>query len=420
MAKTQAKYINLDADSLIDGGSGEVQVLVLPAGPIAIVAGGLTIEALGITDGMLAGSISFGKLADSANIARLDQAESIAAIWAFGSNLPTASINPSNANELARKAYVDGVAAGLFWKDPATAMRYIGNDSATNIDALSLGAGDAGAVYVVSTAGTVTGPGSVALGDVLEWSGVAWVRLVVGVGGFVADGVRLLVSTEGDTLQSPLSASTDEGKVADFDGTSLTPTLTTPSEGWAFLIVDDQSTRENNAYTFDGAVPTGTYIQFNGLANVDAGVGLNKSGNTIFVVPGDLITGGSAEIDGDKLDIDWTPTNYTPTTSPSEADSLDNLTAHLAGIDTALAGVGGTERKVDEFTLDGTDITNGYVTLSVAPAAAARVVVTVKNAPGQFRGDDWKIASGDRVDWNGDALDGVLVSGDKLTVEYDA
>lgn len=45
------------------------------------------------------------------------------------------------------------------------------------------------------------------------------------------------------------------------------------------------------------------------------------------------ITAGSDEIDGDKLDIDWDPTNYTPSTSPTEADSADNLTAHLYGID---------------------------------------------------------------------------------------
>jgi hypothetical protein len=48
------------------------------------------------------------------------------------------------------------------------------------------------------------------------------------------------------------------------------------------------------------------------------------------------ITGGSDEIDGDKLDIDFTPTNYTPDTTPAEADNVDNLTAHLAGIDNAL------------------------------------------------------------------------------------
>ena len=47
-------------------------------------------------------------------------------------------------------------------------------------------------------------------------------------------------------------------------------------------------------------------------------------------------TGGADEIDGDKLDIDWDPSNYTPATTPSEADSVDNLTAHLYGIDQAL------------------------------------------------------------------------------------
>lgn len=54
------------------------------------------------------------------------------------------------------------------------------------------------------------------------------------------------------------------------------------------------------------------------------------------------VTGGSDEIDGDKVDIDWDPSNYTPTTSPSEADSVDNLTAHLAGIDAKLAGGAGS------------------------------------------------------------------------------
>ena len=51
---------------------------------------------------------------------------------------------------------------------------------------------------------------------------------------------------------------------------------------------------------------------------------------------GDHLTGGTDEIDGDKLDIDWTPSNYTPATTPSEADNVDNLTAHLYGIDVEL------------------------------------------------------------------------------------
>ena len=60
-----------------------------------------------------AGTIAFDKLADSANICRLDQAETIGAIWSYGSNLPTASANPTSDSQLARKAYVDSVATGL-------------------------------------------------------------------------------------------------------------------------------------------------------------------------------------------------------------------------------------------------------------------------------------------------------------------
>jgi hypothetical protein len=53
------------------------------------------------------------------------------------------------------------------------------------------------------------------------------------------------------------------------------------------------------------------------------------------------ILGGSDEIDGDQLDIDFTPTNYTPTTTPPEVSNVDHLTAHLAGIDAELSGIGG-------------------------------------------------------------------------------
>ena len=48
------------------------------------------------------------------------------------------------------------------------------------------------------------------------------------------------------------------------------------------------------------------------------------------------ISGGADEIDGDQLDIDWNPTNYTPTTSPTEATSLDHLTAHCVLINARL------------------------------------------------------------------------------------
>ena len=47
------------------------------------------------------------------------------------------------------------------------------------------------------------------------------------------------------------------------------------------------------------------------------------------------ISSGADEIDGDKLDIDFTPTSYTPDTTPPEVTIVDELSAHLAGLDEA-------------------------------------------------------------------------------------
>jgi len=56
-------------------------------------------------------------------------------------------------------------------------------------------------------------------------------------------------------------------------------------------------------------------------------------------------------IDGDKLDITFTPTNYTPDSSPPEADDADDLTAHLKGIDTQLAVSTITEDQLKILTV---------------------------------------------------------------------
>jgi len=45
-------------------------------------------------------------------------------------------------------------------------------------------------------------------------------------------------------------------------------------------------------------------------------------------------------LDGDVIDIDWNPSHYTPNSAPAEASDVDDLTAHLYGIDQVLANVG--------------------------------------------------------------------------------
>ena len=50
------------------------------------------------------------------------------------------------------------------------------------------------------------------------------------------------------------------------------------------------------------------------------------------------LSGQSDEVDGDKLDIDFSPSNYTPGTVENVTESTAHLTSHLNGIDTAIGG----------------------------------------------------------------------------------
>jgi len=81
------------------------------------------------------------------------------------------------------------------------------------------------------------------------------------------------------------------------------------------------------------------------------GNGIGGGGGSTLTVTPDVTTGGDTApvtvaangvgvdvttLDGDHLDVDWTPSNYVPDSSPSEAADVDDLTAHIAGIDSQL------------------------------------------------------------------------------------
>lgn len=81
------------------------------------------------------------------------------------------------------------------------------------------------------------------------------------------------------------------------------------------------------------------------------------------------------------------------------------------------SGGGGSGLTIDKFTLTGTDITNGFVTLTGTPVTPANTILEVIGGVVQDYGIDFTV-SGNQLSWTGLGLDGVLTSGDKLIIEF--
>jgi hypothetical protein len=239
-------------------------------------------------------------------------------------------------------------------------VRFNGSDNDPtdqgSADFFSPNAGDA---YVVD------GSGAINEGGLIEFSGSAFVTLETPSGGFVPAGVRAMLGAVPGTavLISPYTDATDDGKIVDFSGSSNTGANTGDTVDKASLLIQDTGHvgyNDNNAYVYEGTVPTGSWIQWNGGGQLNAGAGLTKDGNTlnvgqgvgitvnaddVAVAPSKLISGGDAEIDGDLLDVNGltynnvTPTFATTGSQASTATTVDQLAAHLLGIDNALSAI---------------------------------------------------------------------------------
>lgn len=116
------------------------------------------------------------------------------------------------------------------------------------------------------------------------------------------------------------------------------------------------------------------------------------------------ISGATDEVDGDQLDIDWNPSNYTPTTAPAEVTSIDQLTAHLAGIDNALSGVGvsdhgnltglGDDDHTQYLLVDGTRSMSGNLDID------GYDVFGISNVIFDSEYDNGNSGSSINIDWN--------------------
>lgn len=133
------------------------------------------------------------------------------------------------------------------------------------------------------------------------------------------------------------------------------------------------------------------------------------------------LSGAGDEIDGDRLDIDWNPTNYTPALV-AETSSVDHLSSHLKGIDDALGAVASTQRQefVTAQNVTGADtaLTDTLDNVPVSNLSVRLYLNGVLQAQGVGR--DYTV-SGQTVTWlanTGTAVD--LEATDEIIVVYES
>lgn len=133
-------------------------------------------------------------------------------------------------------------------------LKYMGNRTIVQIDGLAPAAGDA---YVATSAGTPAAGASDALviGDLAEYDGTQWKKILAASSGKVPNGTFVVVGT--GTLVAPLTDVTDRSKLAKFDGSSNTPTLYVPGDGWQATVLGEGGVYENRAYIYDAAGSVG-------------------------------------------------------------------------------------------------------------------------------------------------------------------
>jgi hypothetical protein len=245
------------------------------------------------------------------------------------------------------------------------------DDSTIEISGDSLRLKDDGIVYAKLATALTTGT------DTTIVSGTAGSAGTVAV--WDANGDAVSASTTGVDAAIVSGTAGTSGDLVVWDGNGDAVDGPTPPTGTIVGTSDTQTltgktiaAADNTVTIAAASVVSGTLLHerggleadvsaFAGLLKISGGATSQAVANTDYAAAAHAarhITGAADEVDGDKLDIDWNPSHYTPTTAPSEADSVDNLTAHLAGIDAILGTRKWSTSKFDtgERLPDGTVI----------------------------------------------------------------
>ena len=270
--------------------------------------------------------------------------------------------DPTAAQDVATKSYVDAVATGLDVKDSV---------------ALATTAALAASTYA-NGAGTITANANGAL-------------TVDSVAVAVDD--RILVKNQAAALQNGIYKVTATGSAGAVFVLTRTPDADTASEitGGAFTFVEKGTINADNGYVFthDGTPTLGstaiTVAQFSGAGQITAGAALSKTNNTLDVEVDD----SSIQVTSDALNVKALGvTNAMLAGSIANAKLTNSVITVTDGTNSTATALGGTVTFTESEAIDITE-SSGTVTI------AAEVATSANKGVASFNTGNFTVASGD-------------------------
>ena len=138
-----------------------------------------------------------------------------------------------------------------------------GNLSISSINGLTPVSGEA---YVATDAGTPTAGTSdaLAVGDIAEFNGTSWKKIVTNAGGYVPVDTHAILGGSGGAIVSPYTNNTDNDKLVIFTGASNTGAIKAGAvANQATVAMEDTghlSVYNYSVYSYNGSAPSGSWV----------------------------------------------------------------------------------------------------------------------------------------------------------------
>jgi len=141
---------------------------------------------------------------------------------------------------------------------------------------------------------------------------------------------------------------------------------------------------------------------------------LERAVDGLRVVPGSFIRpDGTIPFNSDQSMGGFKLTNLGTPVADSDAATKGYIDGIVDNLATSVT-------EIEKIILTSTDITNKYVDLSYNAKSINDIDLHIQYGPPQVRGVDYQLLASDldRVSWDGLGMDGIVESGDALTVTY--